>query len=108
MHDSTYVCTLLSVKEGAWCARCVQQCVQKTKAKPLPPPKLRGKIGIVSGKEPEDIKSPQRAKDRRQKKKKVNRHTKEISVPITNRLEQGEWYNHGSSEDFIKKKMWYR
>ena len=49
----THLCTPLCVHESAQCVQqlCTPLCVQKTNTKPLPPPKLRGKRGIIPEKE---------------------------------------------------------
>ena len=60
-------------------ARCAWRCVQKTKAKPPPPPKLRGK-GIIAKKEPKDRKSPKRAMDRGYRKQ-GKRTDIDVTVP---------------------------
>ena len=69
VYRIVHLCMLLCVQHGTLCTQCVQQCVQKTKTKQLPPPKVRGKRGIMSEKEPEDRKSSQRATERRRKTK---------------------------------------
>ena len=52
----THLCAPLCIQDNV---RCVQQYLQKTNTKPLPPTKLRKKRGIMSKMEPEDRKSPE-------------------------------------------------
>ena len=78
-----------------WTPR-VRRCVRKTKTKPLPPPKLRGKRGILLGKEPKERrkqkKSPKTGEIPKETKSNPNRHSgaKKRAVGNKRKIETGQ------------------
>ena len=78
-----------------WTPR-VRRCVRKTKTKPLPPPKLRGKRGILLGKEPKERrkqkKSPKTGEIPKETESNPNRHSgaKKRAVGNERKIETGQ------------------